>query len=167
VQATVARFWSMLKDPPSRFPKYMPMTSAIAPKFSAAHPRAAIIFDNLHMMHDIISDILTADTIPHDRKGVMIDQQLDKLQDPSRDVMSLEEWRMMADHMGGIGAMGGPATGLLREVGPRAARPEKRKTEADERHHPGMQHPGEEPADSAAGHNGRTQEPADTAAHQH
>jgi hypothetical protein len=113
VQATVARFWSMLEDPPTRFPKYMPMTSAIAPKFSAAHPRAAVIFDNLHMMHDIISDILTADTIPHSRKGEMIDEQLDKLQDPTRDVMSMDEWRMMADHMGGVDAMGGPSTGLL------------------------------------------------------
>ena len=113
VQATVARFWSMLEDPPSRFPQYMPMTSAIAPKFSAAHPRAAVIFDNLHMMHDIISDILTADTIPRDQKGEMIDQQLDKLQDPTRDVMSMDEWRMMADQMGGVDAMGGPSTGLL------------------------------------------------------
>jgi hypothetical protein len=116
VQATVARFWSMLEDPPSRFPKYMPMASAIAPRFSAAHPRAAVIFDNLHMMHDIISDILTADTIPHDRKGELIDQQLDKLQDPSHDVMSMDEWRMMAEHMGGVAAMGGPATGLLAGV---------------------------------------------------
>ena len=116
VQATLARFWSMLEDPPGQFPKYMPMTSAIAPKFSAAHPRAAVIFDNLHMMHDIISDILAADTIPHDRKGEMIDQQLDKLQDPTRDVMSMDEWRMMAEHMGGVNVMGGPATGLLVEV---------------------------------------------------
>ena len=116
VQATVARFWSMLEDPPSRMPKVMPMTSAVAPKFSAAHPRAAVIFDNLHMMHDIISDILTADTIPHEKKGQMIDQQLDKLQDPTRDVMSLDEWRMMADHMGGVDVMGGRATELVRLV---------------------------------------------------
>ncbi len=118
VQATVARFWSMLEDSPNRFPKYMPMTSAIAPKFSAAHPRAAVIFDNLHMMHDIISDVLTADTIPHNRKDEMIDQQLDKLQDATRDVMSMDEWRMMADRMGGVDAMGGPSTGLLVEVKP-------------------------------------------------
>jgi hypothetical protein len=116
VQATVARFWSMLEDPPQRMPKVMPMTSAVAPKFSAAHPRAAVIFDNLHMMHDIISDILTADTIPHEKKGQMIDQQLDKLQDPTRDVMSLDEWRMMADHMGGVDMMGGRATELVRAV---------------------------------------------------
>jgi hypothetical protein len=113
VQATVARFWSMLEDAPTRMPKYMPMTSAIAPRFSAAHPRAAVIFDNLHMTHDIISDILTADTIPHAGKGRMIDQQLDKLQDPTRDVMSMDEWRMMAEQMGGVDAMGGPPMALV------------------------------------------------------
>ncbi|HEY3012516.1 MAG TPA: hypothetical protein VGJ36_07210 [Gemmatimonadales bacterium] len=116
VQATVARFWSMLEDPPSRMPKVMPMTSAVAPTFSAAHPRAAVIFDNLHMMHDIISDILTSDTIPYQRKGEMINQQLDKLQDSSQDVMSMEEWRMMAEHMGGIDVMGGRAKGLVQAV---------------------------------------------------
>ena len=116
VQATVARFWSMLEDPPSRMPKVMPMTSAVAPRFSAAHPRAAVIFDNLHMMHDIISDILSADTISHEQKGRIIDDQLDKLQDPSREVMSLEEWKKMADHMGGVDAMGGAAAGLVRLV---------------------------------------------------
>ena len=112
VQATLGRFWSMLENPPTRMPKMMPMASAVAPKFSAAHPRAAVIFDNLHMMHDIISDVLTADTIPHEKKGQMIDQQLDKLQDPTRDVMSLDEWKMMADHMGGVEMMGGRATEL-------------------------------------------------------
>jgi hypothetical protein len=116
VQATVARFWSMLEDPPARMPKLMPMTAAVAPKFSAAHPRAAVIFDNLHMLHDIMSDILTADTIPHRLKGEMIDQQLDKLQDPSRDVISIDEWRTMADHMGGVELMGGRATELVRAV---------------------------------------------------
>ncbi|MDQ3223412.1 MAG: hypothetical protein M3Q75_08090, partial [Gemmatimonadota bacterium] len=50
------------------------------------------------------------------QKGEMIDRQLDKLQDPTRDVMSMEEWRMMADHMGGVEAMGGPAAGLVRLV---------------------------------------------------
>jgi hypothetical protein len=167
VQATVARFWSMLEDPPAGFPRYMPMTSAIAPRFSAAHPRAAVIFDNLHMMHDIISDILTADTIPYDSKGAMIDQQLDKLQDPTRDVMSMQEWRMMAEHMGGIDMMGGRATGLLREVRPPAARAPGRKAQDGQmqHHEPGMQHPGE-PTDSARGRKPRP-EAADTTAHRH
>jgi uncharacterized membrane protein len=110
VKATLARFWSMLEAPPGNFPGMMPMTAAIAPRFSAKHPRAAVIFDNLHMMHDIISDILIADTIPRDRKRAVIYEQLAEFRDGSRNVISMNEWHDMA---GGVGMMGGPATGLL------------------------------------------------------
>ncbi|HEX9894537.1 MAG TPA: hypothetical protein VGA78_11475, partial [Gemmatimonadales bacterium] len=113
VKATLARFWSMLEDPPNRFPGVMPITSAIAPNFSAKHPRAAVIFDNLHMMHDIISDILVADTIPRDRKRAVIYAQLVEFRDSTSNVMSMEEWRNMGEMMGGIAAMGGAATGIL------------------------------------------------------
>jgi hypothetical protein len=113
IQATVARFWSMLEDAPRNMPQVMPMTPAIAPRFAEAHPRAAMIFDNLHMTHDIISDILEADTVPASSKSRVIDRALDEMQDSTRNVMSLDMWRNMAEHMGGVGAMGGPATGLL------------------------------------------------------
>ncbi len=113
VKATLARFWSMLEDPPDRFPKVMPMTSAVAPCFSARHPRAAVIFDNLHMMHDIISDILTTETIARSRKRALIYAQLAEFRDGSRNVMTMDEWRNMGEMMGSVGAMGGPATGLL------------------------------------------------------
>jgi hypothetical protein len=121
VKATLARFWSMLEDAPNGFPSVMPMTSAIAPNFSAKHPRAAVIFDNLHMMHDIISDVLAADTIPRDRKRAVIYAQLAEFRDSTRNVISMEEWRNMAEHMGGIAAMGGPATGLLTAAPPAPA----------------------------------------------
>jgi hypothetical protein len=114
VQAAVARFWAMLEDPPAGFPAIMPMTATVAPNFSARHPRAAVIFDNLHMMHDIISDILAADTIPAGRKREVIYEQLAEFRDSTRNLMSMDEWRDMGDMMGGIGAMGGPATGLIR-----------------------------------------------------
>ncbi len=113
VEATLARFWSMLGDPPSRMPSVMPMTSAVAPQFSAAHPRAAVIFDNLHMMHDIISDILQNDTVPADRKREVIYAALDEFQNPNRNVMTMDMWRNMAEHMGGVAAMGGAATNIL------------------------------------------------------
>jgi hypothetical protein len=113
VQVTLGRFWSMLESPPERFPGVMPMASAVAPRFSAAHPRAAIIFDNLHMMHDIISDILENDTVPAAGKREVIYAALDEFQDSTRNLMSMEMWRNMAEHMGGLAAMGGPATGLL------------------------------------------------------
>lgn len=92
----------------------MPMTAAIAPRFSKRHPRAAAIFDNLHMTHDIISDILTAESILRERKRAVMYAQLDELRDMTRNVMSREEWRRMGEMMGGVAVMGGPPTGLLR-----------------------------------------------------
>ncbi len=108
VQAALARFWDMLREPPGSMPAVMPMTATVAPLFTARHPRAAAIFDNLHMMHDIISDILAADTVPRARKREVIVEALREFQSGERNVMTREEWLMMGEHMGGIGAMGGP-----------------------------------------------------------
>ena len=113
MEAAVARFWSMLEQPPSRMPAFMPMSPVIAPTFARRHPRAAAIFDNLHMMHDIISDVLAADTTPHDRKRDVIYAQIAELRDPTRNTMTSDEWWSMGEMMGGVEAMGGPATGLL------------------------------------------------------
>ena len=140
IKATLARFWSMLEDPPGRFPRVMPMTSGIAPQFSARHPRAAVIFDNLHTMHDIISDVLAADTVPGDRKRQVIYEQLAAFRDGTRDVHTMDEWRNMTDMMGGVDMMGGSATGILRDA---SAPPGTG--------HEGMQH-GAAPAPGAMSH---------------
>jgi hypothetical protein len=157
VKATVARFWSMLEDAPRRMPKMMPMTSAIAPRFSERHPRAAAIFDNLHMMHDIISDILVADTVPHGKKREVIYAQLDELQDTTGNVMSWDEWRKMGEIMGGVAVMGGPATALLKGVhAPVTPSPRMAGMEHGAMQHErgAMRHEPEAPGrpDSAAGH---------------
>ncbi|HET9514337.1 MAG TPA: hypothetical protein VFO95_10470, partial [Gemmatimonadales bacterium] len=109
VRETVDRFWAMLKDPPANLPSVMPMTSAVAPEFSRRHLRAALIFDNLHMLHDIISDILLSDRVPRDQKRPAIYAALDVFQHPTEQVIELEHWWMMADHMGGVEKMGGRA----------------------------------------------------------
>ena len=116
VDAALARFWSMVEDPPQAFPKVMPMTATVAPNFTKAHPRAAAIFDNLHMMHDIISDILAADTVPEGRKREVIYAALDEFQDTTRNVMTRDEWLNMGHMTGGIAAMGGPASGVIPEA---------------------------------------------------
>ncbi|WP_373068581.1 hypothetical protein [Gemmatimonas sp.] len=72
VHATVARFWQMVDGAPTALPYQMPMTAAVAPAFAARFPEAAIIFDNLHSMHDVISDILTNSAVPRDRKRAEI-----------------------------------------------------------------------------------------------
>jgi hypothetical protein len=131
VGAAIARFWQMVHQ--ERYPATMPMTSAIAPEFSRRHPRAAIIFDNLHMMHDIISDVLASPVIPKGRKREMIYRQLAEFRSPHTNVIPLEEWREMAAHMGGVTAMGGPAVGLLPPVTP--ARPAAPASPGDRRHH--------------------------------
>ena len=149
VEAAAARFWSMLEDPPRHMPAFMPMTSAIAPRFSERHPRAAAIFDNLHMMHDIISDVLTTEAVPHDRKRDVIYAQIDELRDSTKDTISWEEWRHMGEMMGGVALMGGPATGLI-ESRPTPAPPGEMEHGG---HAPATAQPGGE-ADSAAGQMG-------------
>jgi hypothetical protein len=125
LQATVARFWQMVQT--ERYPQVMPMTSAIAPEFSRRHPRAAIIFDNLHMMHDIISDVLASPLVAPERKREEIYRQLAEFRDPGSNVIPVEEWLKMAEHMGGVDAMGGPALELLRPLpDPAGAPPEHR-----------------------------------------
>jgi hypothetical protein len=108
VQETVARFWAMLHSSPSRMPRVMPMTATIAPVFARRHPRAAAIFDNLHMTHDIISDILVSDSVPSGRKRDVIYAQLREMADSTGQVMTWEDWWEMGEMMGGVEAMGGP-----------------------------------------------------------
>lgn len=43
---------------------FMPLTADLSPVFAARYPEVANIFDNLHMLHDNISDILASDQLP-------------------------------------------------------------------------------------------------------
>ena len=111
VRATVARFWQMLRDPMTSLPYQMPMTAAIAPTFARRFPEAAIIFDNLHSMHDVVSDILTNPSVPRDRKRAEIVRAGQLFRDDTSYVMSEAAWRVMAQEMG-VENMGGAATGF-------------------------------------------------------
>jgi hypothetical protein len=114
VNAAVSRFWQMLEDPPTNMPRIMPMTAAVAPQFAARYPEAAIIFDNLHSMHDVVSDILANPDVPRDRKRDEILVAARRFRDDTSFVMTVAEWRDMAQMMG-IENMGGPAVGFLAE----------------------------------------------------
>ena len=112
VRATVARFWQMLEHPPTSLPYQMPMTAAIAPAFAARYPEAAIIFDNLHSMHDVVSDILTNPSVPRSRKRAEIMRAAARFRDDTSYVMPVAAWRTMAVEMG-VENMGGPAVNFL------------------------------------------------------
>ena len=112
VTAAVARFRQMLENAPEHMPRMMPMTAAVAPTFTKRYPEAAIIFDNLHSMHDVVSDILTNPKVPHDRKRAEILRAAAAYRDRTSYVITPAEWMEMAQMMG-LENMGGPAVGIL------------------------------------------------------
>lgn len=112
VDAAVARFRQMLVAVPQSTPYIMPMTAAVAPEFSRRYPEAAIIFDNLHSMHDVISDILANDVVPRDRKRAEIVRAANRYRDDTTEVTTIDEWTAMAIDMG-IENQGGPVLGAL------------------------------------------------------
>lgn len=111
VRATVARFFQMLQDPLASLPYQMPMTAAISPEFAKQYPEAAIIFDNLHSMHDVVSDILTNPAVPRERKRTEILRAGRLFRDDTSYVMPVDGWRTMSLAMG-VENMGGPSAGF-------------------------------------------------------
>lgn len=64
VATTVAKFRELISDlPDSADFDMMPETAAEAPTFAKLFPRIPPAFDNNHMLHDIVSDILTSNLV--------------------------------------------------------------------------------------------------------
>ncbi|MBX7119181.1 MAG: hypothetical protein K1X31_09320 [Gemmatimonadaceae bacterium] len=112
VAATVARFRQMLPEAPGGFPVMMPMTAAIAPTFATRYPAIAIVFDNLHSMHDVISDILANASVPRAEKRARILEAARAYRDDTTEVMTVAGWRRMSLGMG-LENQGGSAVGFL------------------------------------------------------
>jgi hypothetical protein len=112
VTAAVARFRQMLADAPRTMPYQMPMTAEVAPRFAARYPHVAIVFDNLHSMHDVIPDVLANPAVPRGRKRAEILLAGRRYRDDTTEVMTVPAWRAMSAMMG-LENMGGPAVGFL------------------------------------------------------
>ena len=112
VLAAVARFRQMIEEPPTWMPRMMPMTAAVAPVFTERYPEAAAIFDNLHSMHDVISDILASEKVPRDQKRAEILKAAARYRDDTSYVMTVAEWKDMARMMG-LQNMGGAVIPVL------------------------------------------------------
>src|SRR5688572_33119812 len=104
----------MLENAPQHMPRVMPMTAAVAPAFTARYPEIAIIFDNLHGMHDVISDILASSKVRRDEKRRMILGVAERYRDSLSYVSSRQEWIDMAGMMG-VNNVGGPAVDFTPE----------------------------------------------------
>jgi len=111
VDATVRRFWQMLERPPASMPYLMPMTSGVAPTFARRYPEAGAIFDNLHMMHDVVSDILTSREVPRSAKRKEILRAAELFRSDTAYALPYEAWLAMGETMG-VHNMGGPAVGF-------------------------------------------------------
>jgi len=68
VAKTIRDFWQLLSDlPDSADFDMMPETAKEAPTFARLFPRIPAAFDNNHMLHDIVSDLLTSPLVPDDK----------------------------------------------------------------------------------------------------
>jgi len=63
VRPILATYRQYLDQPPIQW-TFMPLTAELSPLFAARYPEIANIFDNLHMLHDNISDILSSEQLP-------------------------------------------------------------------------------------------------------
>src|SRR5687767_12139629 len=106
VAAVTDRFWQMIRGGQAGLPAVMPMSAAIAPAFSERYTEAAIIFDNLHALHDVVSDILANPDVRRAEKRSMLLAAAARYRDDTSSVTSVEEWRTMAAEMG-VQNMGG------------------------------------------------------------
>jgi hypothetical protein len=111
VAGVVGKFWVMLDSASAKLPTVMPQAPEIAPVFSARYPEAAIIFDNLHSLHDVVSDILADPAIPRDQKRRTLLEAAARYRDDKSSIVSIDDWKAMARAMG-LANMGGPALGV-------------------------------------------------------
>lgn len=63
VRPILTTYRGYLDQPPVQW-TFMPLAAEYSPAFAARYPEVANIFDNLHMLHDNISDILTSERLP-------------------------------------------------------------------------------------------------------
>jgi len=115
VTKVVDRFRAIVNGAPRSLPAVMPMSAAIAPQFTARFPEASIIFDNLHSLHDVVSDILANPNVPRSRKRATILIAAAKYRDATSNITTVDEWIEMsigmgADQMGGLPPIGKAAS---------------------------------------------------------
>ena len=92
---------SVLLDPP----QVMPLTAEIAPRFSRLLPAAAQIFDNLHMMHDVVNDIMADPSFSRRAKEAEIERLRQKMIYATQDTMVAPGMPMQVGHAMSPGSM--------------------------------------------------------------
>ena len=112
--AAVTRFRGMLRNPPETMPYLLPMTPVIAPAFARRYPELAVVFDNLHMLQDVIGDILVAREVPRSAKRQEILRAMALFRSDTAFATTYDGWIGMgatlgAQNMGGVAVGSGEA----------------------------------------------------------
>ncbi len=92
---------SVLADPPDA----MPLTAEIAPRFSRMFPAAAHIFDNLHMMHDVVNDIMADASLGRAEKEAEIERMRRNMIYVSQEAVTAPAMPMAEGHAMSPGSM--------------------------------------------------------------
>jgi len=96
--------------PPEAPPTELPLTPAIAPGLVALHERAASIIDNLHMMLDVLADVLAHPAVISRRAAV--DTVIQQFTNRQYRCVQADEWIVVALRHS-IFAQGGPALATM------------------------------------------------------
>lgn len=101
---------------------FMPMTAETSPRFSKRFPHIANVFDNLHMLHDMVNDILVSPDMTDAQKDAQVQaaiwmtmeaaHQNEKPGDFKTGALTLHDHRFMTG-MPGMGLMPGGTTDLM------------------------------------------------------
>jgi hypothetical protein len=119
-----ARYFSKLSygEPPAFFPSEIPLAPAISPGLIWESPETAMIWDNLSMFLEVLSDVLASPHTP-DVEGA-IEATTNFFMDPGLAVTDQDEWEIMALRHGIFYQGGYPLAVMLeseRNVGGHAA----------------------------------------------
>jgi hypothetical protein len=104
VARDVQRFMRMTQDSGRNAPTAMPMSAAVAPEFTRRYPQASVIFDNLHALHDVVSDVLASPLISRQAKRNEVRQALARYRDSTSFAMPRDEFFAMSREMGAVSA---------------------------------------------------------------
>ncbi len=96
IDTVTTRYFAKLSygAPPQSFPSEIPLAPAIAPGFIWESPEAAMIWDNLSMLLEVLADVFASPETP-DVPGA-IEATIDFFMDPDLAVTDQDEWEIMA-----------------------------------------------------------------------
>jgi hypothetical protein len=96
IDTVTTRYFSKLSygEPPQFFPSELPLAPSIAPGIIFMSPEAAMIWDNLSMMQEVLADILASAEVTDLRAA--IDEAVDHFLDPTYRMTDQGDWEIMA-----------------------------------------------------------------------